>query len=262
MRAVNLIPADQRRGAGGIAGRSGGLVYVVAGGLLVVVVLGVIYAFAVKDVANKTGQLNQVTREAGLVQAQANSLQNYIQVHQLSEAKVKSVVSIAESRFNWPGAMAQIALALPSDVTFNSLTAVASNPSSAGTAVAPSTTTASTGSSPTFALAGCASSQSEIATILNTLQSVPSVTNVSLSDSAKQTDNAPNTRNGTVSRGSAASQSGKCPLVSWTINLAYSGTYTVPEQRLSHSSTSSSTVSHSTASTSSGGVVAGSQVAR
>ena len=33
MRAVNLIPADQRRGAGGLAGRSGGIVYVVAGGL-------------------------------------------------------------------------------------------------------------------------------------------------------------------------------------------------------------------------------------
>ena len=260
MRAVNLIPADERRGAGGIAGRSGGLVYVVAGGLLVVVMLGVIYAFSVKDVANKTGQLNQVTREVGLVQAQANSLQNYTQVHQLSEAKVQSVVSIAQSRFNWPGAMAQIALALPSDVTFTSLTAVAENGSSAGTAAAPSTT--SSAGSPTFALAGCASSQSEIATILTRLQAVPSVTNVSLADTAKQSDSAPNTRNGTVSRGSAASTGGSCPIVSWTMNLSYSGSYTVPDQRLSKSSRSPSTVSHSTSSTGSSGVVAGSQVAR
>ena len=261
MKAVNLIPADQRRGAGGIAGRSGGLVYVVTGGLLVVVILGVIYAFAVKDVANKTGQLNQVTREVGLVQAQASTFQSYIAVHQLSQSKVSSVVAIAQSRFNWPGAMAQIALALPSDVTFNSLTAVASNPSSSATAVVPSTTAPST-AGPTFALAGCASSQSEIATILTRLASVPSVTNVSLADSSKQAVNAPNTRKGTVSRGSAASQGGRCPLVAWTINLVYSGTYTVPEQRLSNSSPSSSTVSHSTSSKGTGGVVAGSQVAR
>ena len=261
MRAVNLIPADQRRGAGGLAGRSGGIVYVVAGGLLVVVVLGVVYAFAVKDVANKTGQLNQVTREVGLVTAQANSLAEYGQVHQLSQAKVNSVVSIAQSRFNWPGAMSQIALALPSDVTFNSLTAVYSNASSAATTGIPSTTTATT-SGPTFALSGCASSQSEIATILTRLASVPSVTNVSLADSAKQSDTAPNTRNGTVSRGSAAPQSGRCPIVSWTANLSYSGSYTVPNQKLSSSSPSSSTVSHSTSSKSAGGVVAGSQVAR
>jgi Tfp pilus assembly protein PilN len=260
MKAVNLIPADQRRGAGGIAGRSGGLVYVVAAGLLVVVVLGVIYAFAVKDVANKTGQLSQVTSEVAVVQTQANSLQNYLQVHQLSEAKVKSVVSIAQSRFNWPGAMAQIALALPSDVTFSSLTAVASNGAGSATSAVPATTAPSTSSSPTFALAGCASSQSEIATILTKLQSVPSVTNVSLADAAKQSDKAPNTHNGTVSRGSAASQGGKCPFVSWTMNLVYSGNYTVPEQRLSNSSTSPSTLSHSTSSTSA--TVAGSQVAR
>ncbi|HLW94986.1 MAG TPA: hypothetical protein VKS25_06395 [Solirubrobacteraceae bacterium] len=260
MRAVNLIPADERRGAGGLAGRSGGLVYVVAGGLLVVVVLGVVYAFAVKDVAKKTGQLNQVTREVALVTAQANSLQPYTQVHALSEGKVQSVVSIAESRFNWPAAMEQIALALPSDVTFNSLTAIAGNGSSAGTAVVPSTT--SSAGAPTFALSGCASSQSEIATILTRLASVPSVTNVSLADSAKQSDTAPNTRNGTVSRGSAAPQSGRCPIVSWTANLSYSGSYTVPNQKLSSSSPSSSTVSRSTSSKSAGGVVAGSQVAR
>ena len=122
--------------------------------------------------------------------------------------------------------------------------------------------TTTTAGGPTFALAGCASSQSEIATILTRLQAVPSVTNVSLADSAKQSDNAPNTRNGTVSRGSAASQDGRCPFVSWTMNLNYSGNYTVPNTKLSKSSSSSSTVSASTSSTNSGGVVAGSQVSQ
>ena len=42
MRAVNLIPAEQRRGAGGLAGRTGGVVYVVLGMLVVLVALGVV----------------------------------------------------------------------------------------------------------------------------------------------------------------------------------------------------------------------------
>ncbi len=239
MKAVNLIPADQRRGAGGVAGRSGGIVYVVAGGLVVVVVLGVIYALAVKDVADRTGQLNQATAEVGLVQNQTNALQNYLQVHDLAQSKVGAVAAIAQSRFNWPGAMAQLALALPSDVTFTSLTAVAANSASSATSAVPSTTTPSVG--PSFSLAGCASSQSEIATIISRLQSVPAVTNVALSDSAKQTDKAPNSRNGTVSRNSAASSSGRCSLVSWTISLSYSGGYTVPNQRLRHSTSASKT---------------------
>jgi Tfp pilus assembly protein PilN len=258
MRAVNLIPADQRRGAGGLAGRSGGIVYVVAGGLLVIVVLGVIYAFAVKDVADKKGQLAQVTQEVGLVEAQQNALQEYLQVHQLAQSKVQSVAQIAQSRFNWPGAMAQLALALPSDVTLTSFTAVVANGSGSSTGAVPSTTTGA--GSPTFALAGCASSQSEVATIISRLQSVPSVTSVALSDAAKQDDKAPNQRSGTVARGTAAPTSGKCPLVAWTITLGYSPSYTVPTQRLSHASTSPSTVSHSTGA--SGSVAQSSQVAK
>ena len=258
MRAVNLIPADQRRGAGGFAGRSGGIVYVVAAGLLVVVVLGVIYAFAVKDVANKTGQYNQVTQEIGAVQAQTAELQPFLDVHALSQSKVKSIVQVAQSRFNWPAAMAQLALALPSDVTFTAFTAVVANGTSSATATVPSTTTG-TGTSPSFALAGCASSQSEISTILTRLQAVPAVTNVSLQDSAKQGDNVPNSRTGTVSRGSAAAVQNKCPFVAWTINVTYSGTYTVPNQKLPHSVTSPSTVSTSA---SSGGAAQSKQVAK
>jgi Tfp pilus assembly protein PilN len=242
MRAVNLIPAEQRRGAGGIAGRTGGIVYVLAAGLLVVVMLGVLYAFAVNDVAKRTAALNQVSAEVGTVTAQANSLQPYVQVHQLAQSKVQAVVGLATGRFNWPAAMSQIALALPSDVTLVSLGAVASNSSGAATSAVPATTTPSAGG-PTFNVVGCASSQSEVATVLARLESVPSVTNVSLLDSSKQAAKVPNTRKGTVSRNSAAQSGGKCPLVSFTLAFTYAGTYTVPKQRLAQDKTSHATAS-------------------
>ena len=74
VRAVNLIPSDQRRGAGGLAGRSGGIVYVLAGGLAVLVALGVVYAFAVHSVAARKTELASVTRQVAVVTAEAQAL--------------------------------------------------------------------------------------------------------------------------------------------------------------------------------------------
>ena len=74
VRAVNLIPADQRRGAGGLAGRSGGIVYVLTGGLAVLVALGVVYALAVNSVASRKTELASVTRQVAVVNIEAQTL--------------------------------------------------------------------------------------------------------------------------------------------------------------------------------------------
>jgi len=96
------------------------------------------------------------------VTAEAQALSPYVQVAGVSTEKVHEVTSLAESRFNWPSAMQQLALALPGDVTFTSFTATA-NSSAQATSTAPTTTTpaagadASTGSGAGFSLIGCAS---------------------------------------------------------------------------------------------------------
>ena len=233
MKAVNLIPAEQRRGAGGIAGRSGGIVYVVVGALAVVVALGVVYAFAVRTVADRKGQLAAVTAQVGTVQAQKDALEPYVAVHQLRQQAVGGVVGVAETRFDWPDAMRQLALALPVDVTLTSLTGTAS----AQAATPGSTTSSSPGS--TFSLAGCASSQAEVATVLTRLSAVPSVSNVDLQSAAKTTDSAPNASR--VLRPDAAeAAAGTCPLVSFNLTFDYAQDYTVPNQTVP-----TQTVSHS-----------------
>jgi Tfp pilus assembly protein PilN len=223
VKAVNLIPAEQRRGAGGIAGRSGGVVYVVVGALALVVALGVVYAFAVKTVAHRQGQLEAVTSEVGQVETQKNSLAPYVSVQQLSQHAVTGVVGLAETRFNWPGAMRQLALALPDDVTLTSLNGAASaqaaSPGSAGSA----------GPGSTFSLAGCASSQAEVATVLERLSGVPSVSDVSLQAASKVSPGAPNA--GKARRPSDAEQrGGSCGLVSFNLTFDYAEDYTVPNQ--------------------------------
>ncbi|HEX4035882.1 MAG TPA: hypothetical protein VHX66_15675 [Solirubrobacteraceae bacterium] len=219
MRAVNLIPAEQRRGAGGLAGRSGGIVYVLTGGLAVLVLLGVVYALAVHDVADKKGQLATLTEQVNETQAQAGVLQPYIAVASLSDSSTKQVVTLAKSRFDWPNAMRQLALGLPSDVTFVSFSGSTTDASTAP----PGTTASATGNAGTvFTITGCAATQREIANVLTSLASVPAVTDVSLTSTSeiKRVKGKP-------SRASVLAAQSACPDVTFTLGLTYSGDYTI-----------------------------------
>lgn len=232
MKAVNLIPPEQRRGAGGIGGRSGGIVYVVVGTLAVIVALGVVYAFAVKAVAKHKGQLDAVTEQVAQVQQQAAALTPFVEVQSLRDNAAAGVVNLAEGRFNWPLAMQQLVLALPRDVTLTQLNGTASTVAGSSSSTATTTTTTTGGS--TFSMAGCASSMSEVATIISDLQRVPSVTSVALENEQKNGAGYTPKWNERPPLGAdeAEAKSGGCPFVSWNLTLAFEPTYTVPNQKL------------------------------
>ncbi len=233
MRAVNLIPSDQRRGAGGLAGRSGGVVYVLTGGLAVLVALGVVYALAVHSVASRKTDLASVTRQVAVVTAESQALQPYVQVAGATTEKIHEVSSLAESRFNWPSAMQQLALALPADVTFTAFTATAGG-GAATTATAATPTTGSTGSSGTgasFSLTGCASTQREVAEVLTNLFQVPGVSDVQLVNTVESVPPKKHKLSGQAAIKAALSAGGACPLVTFNVNLTYAGSYTVPNTK-------------------------------
>lgn len=241
MRAVNLIPADQRRGAGGIAGRSGGVVYVLTGGLLVVVLMGVVYASAVHTVAGHETQLASLTAQVQAVDAQTQALQPYVQVASVSEQKVHQVTSLAEQRFNWPTAMAQLALALPNDVAFTSFTATVGGGPTTTPSAATTPTSPTAGPATGFALVGCANSQGEIPAVLTNLASVPGVTNVHLVSTVEVSAlryHAVSTKlNGGGSSSANEPAAATCPKVTFTLNLSYAATYTLPNTKAPKGST-------------------------
>jgi Tfp pilus assembly protein PilN len=234
MRAVNLIPSDQRRGAGGLAGRSGGIVYVLTGGLAVLVALGVVYALAVHSVASRKTDLASVTRQAAVVTAEAQALTPYVEVAGVTTEKVHEVTSLAESRFNWPSALQQLALALPGDVTFTSFTATAGGgaPTSTPAATPPTPATgsaAASGTGASFSLIGCASTQREVAGVLTNLFQVPGVSNVVLASTVETI--APKKLSRQAALKAALSAGGTCPLVTFTVSLSYAGSYTIPDTK-------------------------------
>ena len=119
MRAVNLIPADQRRGGG--AGRSGNAVYLVLGVLAVLVVAAAAYALTGNQVNSRKGELAETKQEAEVQERKAAELRPFKDFATLSQTRVQTVSQLAASRFDWERAMRELARALPEDVWLTSL---------------------------------------------------------------------------------------------------------------------------------------------
>ena len=187
MRAVNLIPSDQRRGGGGgSGGRTGSAVYIVLGALGALVLATAVYTLTGNQVNSRKGEVAKVSQEATTLEQQASALKPYTQFASLSESRLQTVSSLADSRFNWERAMRDLARALPGDVWLTSLI---------GT-VAPGVTLeggggGSTGSlrsavkAPAIEIVGCTDSQSSVSRVMARLRTMRGVQRVSLASSEK-----------------------------------------------------------------------------
>jgi Tfp pilus assembly protein PilN len=202
MRAVNLIPPDQRRGGAG-PGRSGGAVYAVLGALGLVVVAAAVYAISVNAVASKRDDLHRLQAQTASAQAQADALAPYRKFAALKQARVQTVQSLAASRFDWETVMRQLAVVIPSDVWLTSMV---------GT-VAPGVQLQSDGGSsvgglrsaipgPAVELTGCTTGQAEVSRFMSQLRIIDGVTRVSLASSEKKESQSAGAGGGGGSSGS------------------------------------------------------------
>jgi Tfp pilus assembly protein PilN len=198
MRAVNLMPADQRRGASGAAGRSAGGAYVLLGLIAGLVALGGLYAIARHQVSDRTTQAARLTAEAAQDQARADSLKSYSGFIALRDQRVQAVEQLAATRFDWAHAFHEIGRVLPVDVALTALTGTMGS----GTGAAPAAPSASaTGGTPAIEISGCAVSQPVVAETLERLRGIDGATDVSLESSDKS---APTAAAATTSAGTAA----------------------------------------------------------
>lgn len=186
MRAVNLIPNDQRRGGGGgPGGRTGSAVYVVLGALGVLVLAMAVYVLTGNQVTTRQGEVAKANQAATTLEQQAAALKPYTQFATLSESRLQTVSSLAGSRFNWERAMRDLARALPGDVWLTSLV---------GT-VAPGVTVKGGGGStaslrsavqaPAIEMVGCTDSQSSVSRVMARLRTMRGVQRVTLASSQK-----------------------------------------------------------------------------
>lgn len=225
MRAVNLIPADQRAGASGFAGRSGGAAYVVVGLVAGLAVLAALYGVARHEIASREGEAAKLSAQAAEAEAQANRLAPYVKFAALREARVKAVQELVNTRFDWAHSMHELGRVLPGDVSLESVdgtvgpatATVSATQSSAtpGASTASSVTSATPpGSTPSFSISGCTKTQSDVALAMDRLRLMDGVREVSLQSSQKASS----------STGTAGSTSGggSCP-DSFSVQVSFEG---------------------------------------
>lgn len=230
MRAANLIPEEQRGGSANLAGRSQGAALIVVAVLAGLVVLAGFYAYARHQVSSKKAEVAQLQAEAQEVQSEVNRLAPYTKFVALREERMKDVMSLVNSRFDWAHALHELGRVLPLDASLSSVQgqigsggpagSAAATPAAppAGGAGAAATVTSATppGSTPTFTLAGCATTQSEVALTLTRLRLIDGVSNVTLQSSTKG-----------GSGGAASSGSGSCAGTAFTAEVTFDALPTV-----------------------------------
>jgi Tfp pilus assembly protein PilN len=182
MRAVNLIPAEQQRGAGGAAGRSGGGAYIVLAALALFVVMAAAYVQSGKSVTDKQTELARVTQEATQAEAKAQSLQSYTKFSSIRTKRVDTVSQLAASRFDWAHSLREVARVLPTNAWLTALTGTVSPTVTVGGG---SSTLRSALSVPAIQIEGCTTSQASVAKMMARLRLIDGVQRVSLEDSTK-----------------------------------------------------------------------------
>jgi Tfp pilus assembly protein PilN len=215
MRAVNLIPVEQRSGQPVGAGRSQGGAYAVLVVVAGLALMAYLYGEASHQISSRSTQATVLTNEAHQTQASAEKLAPYTSFIAMREQRTQAVDALVDSRFDWAHVMHEFGRVMPAETSISSLSGTVGSTGTAGSTTTSPTTTASSGSStaaasssvasatpsgsvPSFALTGCAVNQPSVALMLERLHLIDGVTEVTLQSSA------------TGSSGSS-SGSGSCP---------------------------------------------------
>lgn len=185
MRAVNLIPTDQRSGARQGVGRSGGVAYAVLGLMAGLAILVYLYGSARAEISSSHAKVASLNAQVQGVESAAAQLAPYTSFIALRDEREQAVATLANTRFDWAHAFHEFSRVLPRAVTLTALggtiaptaeapTAPAAAPSTG--AAAPSTGTAAPAATSTSTSAGGAAAPAGASTSSSTPTAVASAT--------------------------------------------------------------------------------------
>jgi Tfp pilus assembly protein PilN len=203
MRAVNLIPAEERGGQSVAVGRSQGVAYAVVVLTAGLALMAYLYGGADHRIKSQKAQIASLAKQTQEVQQSAERLAPYASFLGQREARQQAVETVIDSRFDWAHAFHEFGRVLPADVSISSLSGTVGSSTSTSSSAAASGAGSATppGTVPTFSLTGCATSQPVVAQTLQRLRLIDGVSDVSLLSSAAS-----------GSAGSSSSSSGgACP---------------------------------------------------
>jgi Tfp pilus assembly protein PilN len=227
MRAVNLIPVEERRGMHGGGSGSGIGAYIVLGVLAVVVAMSAAYTLANRSVGQQRAELTSVEAQVQTAEAQVQQFASYTGFSGLRQKRTETVRSLAASRFDWSHALHELARTIPSDAWLTSLKGTVTP----GVSIDGATNDPLRASlpQPAIEVLGCTTSQANVARVISSLRRMDGVQRVTLSSSQKL-DHASTTSTGAgASDGDCRNGNGHYPQFSMTIFFAAPSTPTATQ---------------------------------
>jgi len=175
VRPVNLIPAEDRRGDQAPL-RTGPLAYILMGTLVGLLVGVALLVLTGNEISERKDEVTTLKREDAAASAQAARLVSYAQFRALSEQRVATVQSLADSRFDWERVLRELSLVLPGDVSLTELSASGAGGEGAEGSEGGGAGFAVTG--PSLTLNGCADGYAGVAGFVTALKDIDGVTRV------------------------------------------------------------------------------------
>jgi Tfp pilus assembly protein PilN len=184
MKAVNLIPTEQRRAqsSGALAGSS----YIVLGVLAVLLLMVAGYVLTSNNVNQRKSDAAEAKAKADQLEAEVAARGAYTNFAQIKDARLASVSTVADTRFDWERLMRELSRVMPSGSWLQTTDAsVTGNV----TGSEPTTTTTTTGApvtpQPKANLVGCTPEQTDVAAMMVRMRALHRVSDVELNESVK-----------------------------------------------------------------------------
>lgn len=185
MKAVNLIPTEQRR-ARPTGERSGGA-YVAIGVLGALLVMALLYVLTTNQVNDNTSKAEAARQQADALEAQSKQLGSFTNFAAIKEQRLVSVVTTAQTRFDWERLMRELSRVMPENSWLQSTDASVSDGAESTTSSSSSSTSSAEPTGPTANLVGCTPNQADVARLLVRLRQMYRVSEVTLNESIRDT---------------------------------------------------------------------------
>jgi Tfp pilus assembly protein PilN len=174
MRPINLIPEEERRRSRRDGASSGSPIpYLIVGALAIGLIGVVVMVLISNTITERKSEVNALQAEKAAATAQAAELAPYASFQAVAEQRTQTVAGLADSRFDWARVIQQLALTLPKNVFFTSLSGSAGGGEAGSEGI----------SGPSLTIAGCAPGQDAVAGFVASLKEIDGVTRVELKQS-------------------------------------------------------------------------------
>lgn len=184
MKAVNLIPSEQRRASP--SGNAPGGAYAVLGVLALLLVMAVAYVMTSNSVNDRESQAAQARQEADAAEAQSKQLGAFTDFASIKEQRLAAVMAAASTRFDWERFMRELSRVMPKGSWVHTTNASVVGDTTGGDPTGSTAASSTTLTGPKANLVGCTPRQSEVARMMVRLEQMYRVTDVSLNESAQE----------------------------------------------------------------------------